>query len=77
MPLPANSTITDDLGVVCRWHQSCFDLQTGVIREWAITLSEEGLPPGFEFIGDVSKNRDRLIIYPCRIHDGHLWIAIE
>lgn len=76
LPLPANSTITDDLGVVCRWHESCFDLQTGEIRDWALTLNEDGLAPGFEFVGDVSKNHDRLIVYPCRIHDGHLWIAI-
>jgi class 3 adenylate cyclase/nitrite reductase/ring-hydroxylating ferredoxin subunit len=75
LPLPANSVITDDLGVVCRWHQSCFDLQTGEIRYWATTLSEDGLAPGFEFIGDVSKNHDPLIVYPCRLHDGHLWIA--
>lgn len=77
LPLPAASIITEDLGIVCRWHQSCFDLQTGEIREWATTLSDDGLAPGFEFIGDVSKNRDRLILYPCRIHDGYLWIAIK
>ena len=71
------STITDDLGLVCRWHQSCFDLHTGEVREWATTLQEDGTPPGNELIGDVSKNRAKLTVYPCRIHDGHLWIALE
>jgi class 3 adenylate cyclase/nitrite reductase/ring-hydroxylating ferredoxin subunit len=77
MPLPADSAITDDLGIVCRWHQSCFDLQTGDIRDWAVTLTEEGLAPGQEQLGDVSKNRAKLIVYPCRIHNGYLWIALE
>ena len=71
------STITDDLGLVCRWHQSCFDLHTGEVREWATTLQEDGTPPGNELIGDVSKNRAKLTVYPCRIHDGHLLIALE
>jgi len=77
LPLPADSTITDDLGLVCRWHQSCFDLQTGDIREWAATLKADGTAPGQEHLGDVSKNRAKLTVYPCRIHDGHLWIALE
>ncbi len=76
LPLPANSTITDDLGVVCRWHQSCFDLQTGDIVDWAAKQNEDGTSPGSEYLGDVSKNRERLIVYACRIHDGHLWIAV-
>ena len=77
LPLPADSTITDDLGIVCRWHQSCFDLQTGDIRDWAAKLNEDGTAPGQEHLGDVSKNRAKLTVYPCRIHDGHLWIALE
>ena len=75
--VPANSTITDDLGVVCRWHQSCFDLLTGEIRDWATKLQDDGTSPGWEFLGDISKNRTRMTVYPCRIHDGHLWIALE
>ena len=77
LPRPADSTITDDLGIVCRWHQSCFDLQTGDIRDWAAKLNEDGTAPGQEHLGDVSKNRAKLTVYPCRIHDGHLWIALE
>lgn len=73
---PAESTMTGDRGLVCRWHQACFDLQTGDIRDWAPKLNEDGTAPGFEFVGDVSKNRSRLTIYPCRVQDGHVWIAI-
>jgi nitrite reductase/ring-hydroxylating ferredoxin subunit len=74
---PINSTITDDRGVVCRWHCSCFDLQTGEVREWATRLQEDGTSPGWEFLGDISKNQMKLTVYPCRIHDGYLWIAPE
>ena len=76
-PRPARSVMTDDLGVICRWHESCFDLQTGEIRTWCHLLNEDGTPPGLEFLGDVSKNRTGLIIYGCRLHDGDLWISIN
>jgi class 3 adenylate cyclase/nitrite reductase/ring-hydroxylating ferredoxin subunit len=76
-PRPANSTITDDLGVICRWHHSCFDLQTGDVRDWATRLQDDGTSPGWEFLGDISKNRTKLTVYPCRVHDGYLWIALE
>ena len=77
LPVPADSTITDDLGVICRWHQSCFDLLSGDIREWAAKLNADGTTPGQEYLGDISKNRTRLTTYPCRIHDGHLWITLD
>ena len=32
---------------------------------------------GFEFAGDVSKNRARLTVYPCRRRDGYLWIGLD
>jgi class 3 adenylate cyclase/nitrite reductase/ring-hydroxylating ferredoxin subunit len=76
-PRPINSTITDDRGVVCRWHCSCFDLQTGEVREWATRLQEDGTSPGWEFLGDVSKNRMKLPVYACRIHEGDLWVALD
>jgi class 3 adenylate cyclase/nitrite reductase/ring-hydroxylating ferredoxin subunit len=70
------STITADLGLVCRWHQSCFDLLTGEIRGWA-KLQQDGTAPGYEFAGDISKNRSKLIVYPCRKQDGFVWIGLE
>ena len=76
-PRPLNSTVIDDRGLVCRWHHSCFDLQTGEVRDWATRLAEDGTSPGWEFLGDISKNRTKLRVYPCRIHDGYLWFALE
>ena len=74
---PINSTITDDRGVICRWHCSCFDMQTGEVREWATRLQDDGTSPGWEFLGDISKNKMKLAVYSCRIHDGHLWVALD
>jgi nitrite reductase/ring-hydroxylating ferredoxin subunit len=73
---PLHSDITEDRGLVCRWHNSCFDLQTGEIRKWAPRL-EDGMSPGWEFIGEMSKNPSKLKIFPCYIHDDNLWIAMD
>jgi nitrite reductase/ring-hydroxylating ferredoxin subunit len=71
-----DSAITGDLRLVCRWHQSCFDLLTGEIKDWA-HLQPDGTAPGFEYVGDISKNRGRLTVYPCRTQDGFLWIGFD
>lgn len=73
---PLHSTVTEDRGLVCRWHDSCFDLQTGEIRDWAPRL-QNGLSPGWEFVGEMSKNPTKLKVFPCYIHDGYLWIALD
>lgn len=75
-PRPLCSEITEDRGLVCRWHNSCFDLQTGEIREWAPRL-ENGMSPGWEFIGEMSKNPSKLKVFPCYIHEHYLWIAFD
>jgi len=74
---PRQSVVTEDLGIVCRWHGSCYDLQTGEIRAWCRLLNEDGTSPGWEFLGDVSKNLAPLEVFPCRIADGQLWISLE
>ena len=76
-PRPIYSTFTEDRGVICRWHHSCFDLQTGEVRDWATRLQEDGTSKGWEFLGDISKNRTKLTVYPCRTHDGYVWVALE
>ena len=74
--LPRDSRLTDDLGLVCRWHESCFDLQTGEARTWAPTLQADGTSKGWEHVGDVSKNRAPLKPLPCLVKDGFLWVAL-
>lgn len=74
--LPRDSRLTDDLGLVCRWHETCFDLQTGEPRNWAPTLQADGTSKGWEFLGDISKNRAPIKPLPCLVKDGFLWVAL-
>jgi nitrite reductase/ring-hydroxylating ferredoxin subunit len=74
---PRQSVVTEDQGVVCRWHGTCFDLQTGEIRTWCPLLKADGTSPGWEFLGDISKNVAPLEVYPCRIADGQVWISLD
>ena len=73
-PRPLYIPLIESRGLMCRWRNSCFDLQTGEIRDWAPRL-ENGMSPGREFIGEMSKNPSRLKVYPCYVHDGGLWVA--
>ncbi len=74
--VPRDSWLTEDLGLVCRWHESCFDVQTGAVREWTPTLQTDGTSRGWEFIGDISKNRSPIAPLPCLVQDGVLWVAL-
>ena len=74
--VPRDSWLTDDLGLVCRWHETCFDVQTGAVRTWTPTLQTDGTSPGWEFIGDISKNRSPITPLPCLVQDGALWVAL-
>lgn len=74
--VPRDSQLTDDLGLVCRWHETCFDVQTGAVREWTPTLQADGTSAGWEFIGDISKNRTPITPMPCLVRDGALWVAL-
>ena len=74
--LPLNeSEIIEPEVIVCRWHESHFDLRTGEVRVWCAALNPDGTPKGYEFLGNVSKNRRPLRPLPARISDGYVWVA--
>ena len=75
--IPRDSRLTDDRALVCRWHESCFDLHTGEAREWARTLQADGTSRGQEHLGDISKNPAPMKLFPCLVKDGALWVALE
>jgi class 3 adenylate cyclase/nitrite reductase/ring-hydroxylating ferredoxin subunit len=75
--VPSGSRIDESGVITCRWHESCFDLDSGEIVSWCDALDESGRSHGFEFLGDVSKNRSPLSLIPYREEDGHLWLALD
>jgi class 3 adenylate cyclase/nitrite reductase/ring-hydroxylating ferredoxin subunit len=75
LPLKDSEVIEPDV-IVCRWHESRFDLRTGEVRAWCAALNPDGTPKGFEFVGDVSKNRTPLSPFPARIADSFIWVAL-
>jgi class 3 adenylate cyclase/nitrite reductase/ring-hydroxylating ferredoxin subunit len=76
LPLKDSEIIEPEV-IVCRWHESRFDLKTGEVRAWCAALNPDGSPKGFEFVGDVSKNRTPLKPFPARIADGFVWVALD
>jgi class 3 adenylate cyclase/nitrite reductase/ring-hydroxylating ferredoxin subunit len=76
LPLKDSEIVEPDV-IVCRWHESHFDLKTGEVRAWCPALNPDGTPKGFEFAGDVSKNRTPLRPIPVRIADGFVWVALD
>lgn len=78
LKLPLNdSEVTEDGGIICRWHQSCFDLATGEIRSWANALEADGTSKVMPHLGNISKNKEPLAIFPARIADGQIWVALD
>ena len=76
--LPLNdSEVGDDGSITCRWHESCFDLETGEVTKWTEGLSADGTSAGQEHLGDVSKNRRSLSIFPVRVSEGSIWVSLE
>ncbi|MFO0997247.1 MAG: adenylate/guanylate cyclase domain-containing protein [Alphaproteobacteria bacterium] len=76
LPLKDSEVVDPDV-IVCRWHESRFDLKTGEILSWCPALNPDGSPKGYEFAGNVRKNRTSLKPLPTRIADGYVWVAVE
>ena len=75
--LPPGSRIDDAGTITCRWHESCFDLDSGEIVSWCEALDETGRSSQAEYLGDISKNRAPLHRIPIREEDGHVWLALD
>jgi class 3 adenylate cyclase/nitrite reductase/ring-hydroxylating ferredoxin subunit len=74
-----DSEVTEDCVLVCPWHQSCFDLVTGEIKAWCPGLDPDGTPkdPYLKAVGNISKNREPAKVFPARVSDGKIWVALE
>lgn len=63
--------------VICRWHNSRFDLVTGEVISWCELLKEDGTSEGMEFLGDISKNKCPLQLFPLHVAEGEVWISFD
>jgi class 3 adenylate cyclase/nitrite reductase/ring-hydroxylating ferredoxin subunit len=74
-----DSEVTEEGVLVCKWHQSCFDLLTGEIKAWCPGLNADGTSkdPYFKPLGNISKNRAPLSVFPARLDKGKIWVALE
>ncbi len=74
-----DSDVTEEGVLVCKWHQSCFDLFTGGIKAWCPGLDPDGTSkiPLMKPLGNLGKNRTPLGVFPVRVSDGRIWAALE
>jgi class 3 adenylate cyclase/nitrite reductase/ring-hydroxylating ferredoxin subunit len=76
LPLNESRLTEDGGGIVCRWHESCFDLATGEIRRWCDGLTPDGISPTAPYLGVISKNRRRMTPFPASIAEGKVWVSL-
>ncbi|BAZ03508.1 Rieske (2Fe-2S) protein [Calothrix sp. NIES-3974] len=72
MKLPMRKgKITDDGAIVCPFHRSAFDLETGELKEWT------PFPPGVgKLMGMISQQKP-LAVFPTRVDEGNIWVGME
>lgn len=75
--LRPDESITEGGELVCRWHQSRFDLASGEVLSWCKNLNEDGTSQGMEQLGDLSKNRCPLRLFPLHVAGGQIWAALD
>lgn len=63
--------ITDDGGIVCPWHHSAFDLESGDVKAWS------PWPPGVGRVLAAVSREKVLPTFPARIQDGEIWVDLE
>jgi nitrite reductase/ring-hydroxylating ferredoxin subunit len=63
--------LTDDCGIICPWHRSGFDLDTGDVKAWA------PWPPGLGLVLGATSRRKVLPTYPTKVEDGTIWVTMD
>ena len=69
LPL-AKGEITDDCAIVCPFHKSAFDLETGDVKQWS------PWPPAVgKVLGKLSREKT-LKVYPTKIEGDEIFVQI-
>ena len=62
--------ITSDCAIVCPWHRSSFDLETGAVKQWS------PFPPVVgKVMGMMSKEKS-LAVFPTRVEAGKIMVDL-
>lgn len=62
--------ITEDGAIVCPWHHSAFDLESGDVKEWS------PWPPGLgRVLGTVSREKI-LAVFAAKQEEGFIWVEV-
>ncbi len=69
LPL-AKGTVTDDNAIVCPWHRSAFDLDTGDVKSWSPWPPVVG-----KLLGCLSKEK-ALTVFPTKVESGDIWVQL-
>ena len=71
MRLPLKGAKIEDDTIVCPWHHSAFDLETGDVKEWSLWPPAVG-----RMLGALSREK-ALSVFPTKVEDGQIWVGIE
>jgi nitrite reductase/ring-hydroxylating ferredoxin subunit len=63
--------ITADEALVCPWHKSAFDLNTGAVKSWS------PWPPGLGKLLGCLKKETAMTVYPAKEEDGSIWVQCD
>lgn len=70
MRLPLKGGKVSDGTIVCPWHHSAFDLETGDVQEWS------PWPPAVgKLLGRISREK-ALPVLPTKVEDGRIWVGM-
>jgi nitrite reductase/ring-hydroxylating ferredoxin subunit len=69
LPLQKGQIIADN-AIICPWHHSAFDLDTGDVKAWS------PWPPGVGRLVAVLSREKALPIFPTKVEDGTIWVNL-
>lgn len=70
MRFPLNDArVTEDAGIICPFHHSAFDLETGDVKEWS------PWPPGIGAVAGAIRRQRVLQTYPIKAEGGYIWVS--
>ena len=61
--------ITEDGGIICPFHHSAFDLESGDIKEWS------PWPPGIGPLAGALRRQRVLVTFPVKEEGGYIWAS--